>query len=90
MDFFNEAINVVQTVVLVLGFAWAAWGGLTIFRSFDEESGAQRNKGIGQLVAGGGIVAVALLLIPMIGEQFDDLVDEANDVYHFVCYWLNL
>ena len=55
MEFFNQAVTVLQTLVIALGA--------------DDNPGA-KSQGMKQLMAGGGVALVGMLLVPLLSGLF--------------------
>ena len=58
MDFFNSAVDVLQTLVIALGAGLGIWGGINLM------------EGYGQLMAGGGVALIGLTLVPLLSGLF--------------------
>ena len=54
MEFFNSAVDTLQTIVVGLGGALCVWGGVNLWR-IRADNPASKSQGIKQLVAGGGV-----------------------------------
>ena len=54
MDFFNSAIDVLQTLVIALGGGLCVWGGINLLEGYGQDNPAAKSQGVKQLVAGGG------------------------------------
>ena len=59
MDFFNSAIDVLQTLVIALGGGLCVWGGINLLEGYGQDNPAAKSQGVKQLVAGGGTDFVA-------------------------------
>lgn len=70
MEFFSSAINVMQTAVIAIGAGFCAWGGINLFEGYGGDNPSAKSSGIKQLMAGGGIVLIGLLLIPELSSLF--------------------
>ena len=62
MEFFNSAIDVLQTLVIALGGGLCVWGGINL----GQDNPAAKSQGIKQLIAGGGVALIGVLLIPLL------------------------
>ena len=70
MDFFNSAIDVLQTLVIALGGGLCVWGGINLLGGYGQDNPASKSQGIKQLMAGGGVVLIGLQLIPLLSGLF--------------------
>ena len=62
--FFSEAVSALQTVLVLIGAGVGALGIFNLLEAYSDDNGPGKNKGIKQLMSGGGIVLLATLLIP--------------------------
>ena len=70
MDFFNSAVEVLQTIVVGLGGALCVWGGVNLLEGYGQDNPASKSQGIKQLMAGGGVVLIGTTLIPLLSGLF--------------------
>ena len=70
MEFFNEAINVLQTLVIALGAGLGVWGVINLLEGYGSDNPAAKSQGIKQLMAGGGVVLIGMQLIPLLAGLF--------------------
>ena len=70
MEFFNSAVDTLQTIVVGLGGALCVWGGVNLLEGYGADNPASKSQGIKQLMAGGGIVIVAQTVIPQLTSLF--------------------
>ena len=66
MDFFTNAIDVLQTLVIALGGGLCVWGGINLLEGYGQDNPASKCQGIKQLMAGGGVALIGLTLIPLL------------------------
>ena len=66
MDFFTNAIDVLQTLVIALGGGLCVWGGINLLEGYGQDNPASKSQGIKQLMAGGGVALIGLTLIPAV------------------------
>ena len=66
MDFFTNAIDVLQTLVIALGGGLCVWGGINLLEGYGQDNPASKSQGIKQLMAGGGVALIGLTLIPVL------------------------
>ncbi len=70
MQFFRAAIELISTIVIVLGAGLGVWGAINLLEGYGADNPGARSQGIKQLVAGGGVAAIGLTLIPMLSSLF--------------------
>ena len=54
MEFFNSAVDTLQTIVVGLGGALCVWGGINLLEGYGQDNPGSKSQGVKQLVAGGG------------------------------------
>jgi hypothetical protein len=70
MQFFTEAINVLSTLVIALGAGLSVWGVINLLEGYGQDNPGSKNQGIKQLMAGGGIVLIGVVLVPLLAGLF--------------------
>ena len=70
MEFFNEAINVLQTLVIALGAGLAVWGVVNLMEGYGNDNPGAKSQGMKQLMAGAGVAVVGLILVPLLSGLF--------------------
>ena len=70
MEFFNSAVNVLQTLVVALGAGLGIWGVINLLEGYGQDNPASKSQGIKQLMAGGGVVLIGTTLIPLLSGLF--------------------
>ena len=55
MEFFNEAINVLQTLVIALGAGLGVWGVINLLEGYGNDNPGAKSQGMKQLMAGAGV-----------------------------------
>ena len=68
IEFFSQAINILQTLVISLGAGISIWGGINLMEGYGNDNPSSKNQGIKQLMAGGGIALIGLTLIPLLSN----------------------
>ena len=48
MDFFTNAIDVLQTLVIALGGGLCVWGGINLLEGYGQDNPASKSQGIKQ------------------------------------------
>ena len=64
MEFFNSAIEVLQTLVVAL------WGAINLLEGYGNDNPGSKSQGMKQLMAGGGVALVGITLIPLLSGLF--------------------
>ena len=70
MEFFNEAINVLQTLVIALGAGLGVWGVINLLEGYGNDNPGAKSHGMKQLMAGAGVAVVGLILVPLLSGLF--------------------
>ena len=68
MDFFVQAVNVLQILVMAVGAGLGAWGVINLMEGYGNDNPGAKSQGIKQLMAGGGIALIGLKLIPLLAK----------------------
>ncbi len=50
MDFFNNAIEVLQTLVVALGAGLGVWGGVNLMEGYGQDNPGAKSQGMKQLI----------------------------------------
>lgn len=72
MDFFKDAIDTLQIVIILIGAGLGGFGIVNLLEAYGSDNAAGKSQGTKQLMAGIGIAALAFVLIP----GLKDLIDE--------------
>jgi len=70
MAFFASAIGVLQTLVIALGAGLAVWGVVNLLEGYGNDNPGAKSQGMKQLMAGGGIALLGVILIPQLTGLF--------------------
>ena len=70
MEFFASAIDVLQTLVVALGAGLGIWGIVNLLEGYGNDNPGAKSQGMKQLMAGGGLAILAILLIPQLTGLF--------------------
>ena len=70
MEFFNSAIEVLQTLVIALGAGLGIWGVINLLEGYGQDTPGARSQGMKQLVAGGGVALIGMTLVPLLSGLF--------------------
>lgn len=70
MQFFTQAVTVLQTLVIALGAGLCVWGGINLMEGYGNDNPGAKSQGIKQLMAGGGVVVIGTTLVPLLSGLF--------------------
>ena len=70
MDFFNAAVDVLQTLVIALGAGLGIWGVINLLEGYGNDNPGAKSQGIKQLMSGGGVALIGLVLVPLLSGLF--------------------
>ena len=70
MDFFNNAVSVLQTIVIGLGGGLGVWGVINLLDGYGNDNPGAKSQGMKQLMAGAGVALVGILLVPELSSLF--------------------
>ena len=70
MEFFNSAVEVLQTLVVALGAGLGVWGAVNLLEGYGSDNPGAKSQGMKQLMAGGGVALVSITLIPLLSGLF--------------------
>lgn len=70
MEFFNSAIEVLQTLVIALGAGLGIWGVINLLEGYGQDNPGARSQGMKQLVASGGVALIGMTLVPLLSGLF--------------------
>ena len=70
MEFFNQAITVLQTLVIALGAGLGVWGVINLLEGYGNDNPGAKRQGMKQLMAGAGVAIVGLVLVPLLSGLF--------------------
>ncbi|EGL37017.1 Maff2 family mobile element protein [Oribacterium sp. oral taxon 108] len=68
MDFFVQAVNTLQILVMAVGAGLGAWGVINLMEGYGNDNPGAKSQGIKQLMAGGGIALIGLKLISLLAN----------------------
>lgn len=69
MQFFSQAVTVLQTLVIALGAGLCIWGGINLMEGYGADNPGAKSQGIKQLMAG-GVVVIGTTLVPLLSGLF--------------------
>lgn len=70
MQFFSQAVNILQTLVIALGAGLCVWGGINLMEGYGNDNPGAKSQGIKQLMAGGGVIVIGTTLVPLMSGLF--------------------
>ena len=70
MAFINQAVTVLQTLVIAPGPGLAVWGVVNPMEGNGNDNPGPKSQGIKQLMAGGGVVLIGTTLVPLLSGLF--------------------
>ena len=70
MEFFNSAIDTLQTLVIAIGAGLGVWGIINLLEGYGNDNPGAKSQGIKQLMSGAGIAIVGMVLVPMLSTLF--------------------
>lgn len=70
MEFFTEAINVLQILVIALGAGLGVWGLINLLEGYGNDNPGAKSQGVKQLMAGGGVALIGMTLVPLLSGLF--------------------
>jgi len=70
MAFFNSMVEVLQMLVVALGAGLGIWGGINLLEGYGQDNPASKSQGMKQLMAGGGVAVIGLVLVPLLSGLF--------------------
>ena len=70
MEFFNQAITVLQTLVIALGAGLGIWGVINLLEGYGNDNPGAKSQGMKQLMAGAGVAVVGMVLVPLLSGLF--------------------
>jgi hypothetical protein len=70
MEFFTSAVDVLQILVIALGAGLAIWGVVNLLEGYGSDNPAAKSQGMKQLMAGGGVALIGMVLVPLLSGLF--------------------
>ena len=74
MEFFNSAIEVLQTLVVALGAGLGVWGAINLLEGYGNDNPGSKSQGMKQLMAGLGLILLAIVLVPVLQNMMTGAV----------------
>lgn len=70
MEFFNQSITVLQTLVVAIGAGLGVWGVVNLMEGYGNDNPGAKSQGMKQLMSGGGVILIGMQLIPLLSGLF--------------------
>ena len=70
MAFFEQAITVLQTLVIALGAGLGIWGVINLLEGYGNDNPGAKSQGMKQLMAGASVAVVGMVLVPLLSGLF--------------------
>jgi uncharacterized protein YneF (UPF0154 family) len=70
MTFFTQAITVLKMLVCAIGGGFVVWGSVNLMEGYGSDNPGSKSQGIKQMMAGGGIFVIGLILVPLLSGLF--------------------
>ena len=70
MEFFNSAVDVLQTLVIALGAGLGIWGVINLLEGYGNDNPGPKSPGMKQLLAAGAVALLGMLLVPQLTGLF--------------------
>ena len=70
MDFFNSAVDELQTLEIALGAGLRIWGVINLLEGHGNDNPGAKSQGMKQLMAGGGVALIGMILVPLLKGLF--------------------
>ena len=70
MGFISSAVSVLETLVIAIGAGLAVWGVINLMEGYGNDNPASKSQGMKQLMAGGGVILIGILLVPELAGLF--------------------
>jgi len=70
MEFFNQAVTALQTLVIALGAGLGIWGVINLLEGYGNDNPGAKSQGMKQLMAGGGVALIGMTLVPLLSGLF--------------------
>lgn len=73
MSFFQQAISILQTIVIAIGAGLGVWGAINLLEGYGSDNPGARSQGIKQLMSGGGVILIGTTLVPLLKNLLPSL-----------------
>ena len=82
MEFFNQAITVLQTLVVAIGAGLGVWGVVNLMEGYGNDNPGAKSQGMKQLMSGGGVILIGTQLIPLLSGLFGESTSDRRKTRH--------
>ena len=65
-EIFTKAVSVLQMFVVAIGAGLCVWGGINLAEGYGGDNPANKSQGIKQLMAGMGVAAIGMIVVPLL------------------------
>ena len=66
MEFFNSAVDTLQTIVVGLGGALCVWGGINLVEGYGQDNPGSKSQRVKPMIAGAGVALIDVTLVPLL------------------------
>lgn len=70
MEFFQTGVDVLQTLVTLIGAGLGLWGIVNLMEGYGNDNPGAKSQGMKQFMSGAGIVIIGQLLVPALKGLF--------------------
>ena len=70
MEFFFSAVGVLQSLVIALCAGLVIWGAINLLEGYGIYNPGAKSQGMKQLMAGGGVALIGVILVPLLSGLF--------------------
>lgn len=70
MDIFVAIVDNLALIVGAVGAGLGVWGVVNLLEGYGNDNPGAKSQGIKQLMAGGGILAISVTVIPLLSTLF--------------------
>jgi len=71
MEFFESAVDLLQTLVIALGAGLGIWGVVNLLEGYGSDNPGAKSQGMKQLMAGAGVALIGIVLVPLLSGLFN-------------------
>lgn len=70
MQFFVQAVDVLEKLVILIGAGLGLWGVVNLLEGYGNDNPGAKSQGMKQFMSGAGIVLIGVLLVPQLASLF--------------------
>ena len=70
MGFFTTSVTGLKTVVTAIGAVVGVWGVINLLEGYGNDNPGAKSQGMKQLMAGGGVALIGMILVPLLKGLF--------------------